>query len=92
MRLSRDVWRALPFAIALCPVALWLVAQAIYASACGDWCMICTRRCVILGMNADWVMTLGLVLSPALLLVSIPLGITAAFARWWFVRRKAHSA
>jgi len=62
-------------------LVLMLVGLALHSTSCPTWCLTCVTPCSLMGINLDWLMTLGLIYAPPLLCVALPvLFLVAAFS------------
>lgn len=70
------------------PAILWLAAAVVHDQWCPVWCLTCTHQCTVGGLNAEWLMVFGLILSPYVLLFTIPLALLVLFAAFVLSRRR----
>lgn len=83
---------AIAATLVVVPTMLWLAAAVVHVQWCSEWCLKCTHPCTVAGLNADWLMTFGLILSPYALFLTIPLALLAVFAVFILSRRRRHAA
>lgn len=55
------------------PALLWAIAIGVHSRACPAWCLTCTHACGIGEADIGWLMVWGLIVSPYVLLVTVPL-------------------
>ncbi len=72
---------------ALFPFALWVLAEFVHSQWCNGWCLTCTHGCSVSGMDASWLLVLGLIYSPYLLAITAPLSLLQLLALLVMKRR-----
>ena len=85
-------WKLLLIAAlpAIVPATLWLAANVVWRYACPAWRLKSDLKCVVASLDLSWLMMFGLILSPYLLFVTVPLSIVLC-AIVLFLRRRRNA-
>jgi hypothetical protein len=87
--MSRGSFQYLVAALpALVPLLLLVGANVVYRYHCPKWCLKCIEQCAVGAVDLGSLMVLGLIVSPLLLYLAIPISLISAITLFVLRRRR----